>query len=73
VPDVSSHGVKSLSYVVAAACVWIVAPECAITRLPNSVGASYPEMLIGSSELLVTGRTYVPCAKLIGQHELLLE
>ena len=51
----------------------MVVPECAITRFPNTVGCSCPEMLIGSSELLETGRTYVPRAKLIGQQEPLCE
>ena len=35
----------------------MIEPECAITREPNSVGFCWPEMAIGGSGLLVTGRT----------------
>ena len=52
------QGVKSVPYGAADAfCTFTVAPLWAIIRLPNSVGCSSPETLIGSSELLVTGRT----------------
>ena len=35
----------------------IVEPEWAITRVPNRVGSSQPEITIGASGLLLTGRT----------------
>jgi hypothetical protein len=54
-------------------CTFTVPPLCAIIRRPNSVGCSWPETLIGSSGLLLTGRTYVPCSKLVGQQKPLFE
>ena len=58
VPETSIQGVKSVPYGAAdVSCTFTVSPVWAIIRLPNSVGCSWPETLIGSSELLVTGRT----------------
>src|SRR5215204_1988415 len=72
-PEKFIQGVKSFPYGEADAfCTYTVPPLCAIIRLPNSVGCS-PSTLIGSSELLLTGRTWVPCENMIGQQKPLFE
>ena len=44
-----------------------------MTREPNSEGCVWPPVLIGSSRLLVAGRTFVPRESVLGQQLLSFE